>query len=106
MTNPIEINISMAQLEKKAKTGKSSDIDFLLGNLHIDRSFRECKMIDYALGLVSNQEGIERISYYLFNGSRIQRNYAAMYFKRSGNLWIIEEAFQQGCIDEIQAYSR
>jgi hypothetical protein len=98
--------LTLTELERRARSGNISDIDYLMENLEVNNSFVHCKMIDYALGLVSSQEGRERIKYFLFNGSQIQRNYAALYFKRLGADPVIDEAFQQGCIDEIQAYSR
>ena len=98
--------LTLTELERRARSGNISDIDYLMENLEVSKSFVHCKMIDYALGLVSSREGRERIKYFLFNGSQIQRNYAALYFKRLGAALVIDEAFQQGCIDEIQAYSR
>lgn len=106
MRNHTNITFTSAELEKIARSGRGSDIDILMENLDMGQSFLQCKMIDYALGCVSSEEGRERIRYFLFNGSRIQRNYAALYFKRLGMLPVIEEAVQEGCIDEIQAYSR
>jgi hypothetical protein len=96
----------LAELERRAKSGSVSDIDYLMGNLDMQASFVHCKMIDYVLGQVSSQEGRNRIKHFLFNGSQIQKNYAALYFKRLGAVQIIDEAFQQGCIDKIQAYSK
>jgi hypothetical protein len=37
---------------------------------------------------------------------RIQRNYAALYFKRRGAKNILKEAVKQGCIDKLQAFSK
>lgn len=98
--------LSSTQLEKRAHAGTSSDIDFMMENLHINQSFLNCKLIDHALGLVSTEEGRNRIKHFLFNGSPIQRNYAALYFKRLGISPVIKEAVGQGVIDEIQGYSR
>lgn len=96
-----------SHLEERARSGRTEDIDFLMGHLDMSRNFSLCKQIDYALGLVSSQEGRTRIRYFLFNGgSQIQRNYAALYFKRRGAIYLLEEAFQQGCIDSTQAFSR
>ena len=106
MTHSIGSHITSAELVKRAQSGSTSDIDYLLGNLNMNRSFLHCKLIDFALGQVSSPEGIERIKHYLFHGSLIQRNYAALYFKRSGAVSVVEEAFQQGCIDEVQAFSQ
>lgn len=106
MRNHTNIKLTSVELEKIARSGRVSDIDFLMENLAVGQSFLQCKLIDYALGCVVSEEGRARIKYFLFNGSRIQRNYAALYFKRLGMLPVIDEAARQGCIDEIQAYSR
>ncbi len=106
MRNHTNITFTSAELEKIARSGRVSDIDFLMENLDTSQSFLQCKVIDYALGCVVSEEGRGRIRHFLFNGSRIQRNYAALYFKRLGMGPVIEEAVREGCIDEIQAYSR
>lgn len=106
MRNHTGMKFTSAELEKIARSGRVSDIDFLMENLDMGQSFLQCKLIDYALGCVVSEEGRGRIKYFLFNGSRIQRNYAALYFKRLGMLPVIEEAVRHGCIDEIQAYAR
>jgi hypothetical protein len=106
MINNTGTILTLAELERRARSGRTSDINYLMENLKVSLPGAHCKMIDYALGQVSSREGRERIKHFLFNGSQIQRNYAALYFKRLGAVILIEEAFQQGCIDEIQAYSR
>ena len=106
MTKHTGSKLTLTALERRARSGNLSDIDYLMENLEVSQSFLNCKMIDYALGQVSSREGAERIKHYLFNGSQMQRNCAALYFKRLGATLVIDEAFQQGCIDEIQAYSR
>ena len=91
--------------EPPSSSGRVSDVDFLMENLDLSRTFSRCKVIDYALSLVSSPEGQTRIRHFLFNGSQVQRNYAALYFKRRGNVQLIDEAVQRGCIDELQGYS-
>jgi hypothetical protein len=81
-------------------------VDFLMENLDLSRSHSRCKVIDFALSLVASAEGRARIGYFLYNGSQIQRNYAALYFKRRGDAQLIDAAVQQGCIDEVQAHSK
>lgn len=98
--------ITRANLELHANTGRAENITYLMETLETARSFAQCKIIDYALGLVVSAEGREAIKNYLFNGSPVQRNYAALYFKRLGNRTLINRAVQQGCIDEIQGYSK
>ena len=106
MNNFIKPLLTLAEVEKRARMGKVRDIDFLMENLETNGTFINTRMIDYALGLVCTEEGGKRIKHFLFNGSRIQRNYAALYFKRQGNTWLLDEAVKKGCIDKIQAYSR
>ena len=59
-----------------------------------------------ALSLVETDAGFERIKYYLFNGTLIQRNYASLYLNRIGERQLVKKAFEQGLIDEIQAFAR
>lgn len=90
----------------KAETGTAKDIDFIMSKLTIESSLAVTKYVDYALGLVTNPVGFERIKHYLFNGTLIQRNYASLYFNRLGEWKYVKEAFEKGLIDEIQAYAR
>jgi hypothetical protein len=76
-----------------------------MSHLDTNQTFSGCKMIDYALGLVSSEEGQDRIRHFLFHGSQIQRNYAALYFKRRGVKKLLDEAVRCRCIDPVQVYS-
>lgn len=98
--------LTLRELKQKGKSGRATDVDELMGHLELSQSLSRCKLIDYALGLVSLAEGRDRIRYFLFNGSQIQRNYAALYFKRQEAGQILDEAVQRGCIDQTQAYAR
>ncbi|WP_448265603.1 hypothetical protein [Nostoc sp. DSM 114159] len=89
-----------------ARAGGVSDIDTLMENLENDRTSATCKLVDFTLGLVDTPQGQDRIRHYLFNGTQIQRNYAALYFKRRGAKKILKEAVNQGCIDKLQAFSK
>jgi hypothetical protein len=89
-----------------ARAGGVADVDTLMDNLESDRTSATCKLVDYTLGLVNTHEGKDRIRHYLFNGTQIQRNYAALYFKRRGAKDILREAVNQGCIDKLQAFSK
>ena len=90
----------------KAKNGSSKDIDLIMEKLTTDSTLAMTRNIDFALSLVENTEGVERIDYYLFNGTLIQRNYASLYLNRLGKWKSVKNAYEQGLIDEIQAYSR
>jgi len=90
----------------KAETGTAQNIDFIMSKLTLESSLAVTKYVDYALGLVTNPIGFERIKYYLFNGTLIQRNYASLYFNRLGEWKYVKEAFEKGLIDETQAYAR
>ncbi len=92
-------------IKSKAYRGFSSDIDSIMteldnGDLPISRA------VDFYLGFVVNQEGVKRLSNYLFSGTQIQRNYCALYFERRDDWDLINRAYKKGCIDFIQAYSR
>jgi hypothetical protein len=91
--------------EQMGRAGTPEDIDILMESLEHDPDSSPHKLIDYALGLVENIEGQLRILDYIFNGTLVQRNYAALYFKRIGEVGILVEAVEMGCVDRIQAFS-
>jgi hypothetical protein len=92
--------------EQMGKAGTPEQIDIMMESLERDPSSLPHKLVDYALGLVKNLEGQLRIEHYLLNGTLVQRNYAALYFKRIGAVGILTEAVEMGCIDRIQAFSK
>jgi len=87
-------------------SGRETDVDDLMNALIEQDDLATLKLVDYALGLVNTRPGTARMEYYLFNGSLIQRNYAALYFKRRGNITILAEAVGIGVIDTLQAYAK
>lgn len=97
-TSRIQIFASLAQ------SGTRADIDQLMAELSRNHDIATSKVIDYALSLVNNREGIAALRTYLFQGDQIQRNFAALFFKRKGRLDMLDEAVAQGKIDEKQAY--
>ena len=96
----------LQELIDRGELGKSEDVDFIMDHLNESSTFAMTRYVDFALGLVENQYGIKRIEYYLFNGSNIQRNYSSLYFNRRGDWDLVKKAFNEGLIDEIQAYAR
>ena len=96
----------LQELIDKAESGNQADVDYIMSFLNNTSTFAMTRYIDYALSLVENEYGIERIGYYLFNGSTIQRNYCSLYFNRRGDWATVKKALEQGLIDEIQAYAR
>jgi hypothetical protein len=91
---------------EKAENGTANDVDYLMNHLTAESSFAVTRYVDFALSLVTNSEGFERIKYYLLNGTLIQRNYASLYLNRLGHWKYVKEAFDKGLIDEIQAFAR
>lgn len=89
-----------------AKNGSVSDVDFLMEALEVDENTATYKLVDFVLGLVNTARGKDRIKYYLFNGTQMQRNYAALFFKRIKNRDVLTEAVKLGCIDRVQAFSK
>jgi len=87
-------------------SGTSKEVDLLMNALVEKYDIATTKLVDFALSLVQNREGIDRIEYYLFHGSQVQRNYAALYFKRKGFSDLISAALDAGKIDIDQAFSR
>jgi hypothetical protein len=94
------------ELVDRANSGSIEDVDYILNHLTPDVTLSVTKFVDYALGLVVSDAGIERIEYYLFNGTQIQRNYCSLFFNRRGDWLIVKKAYERGLIDEIQAYAR
>lgn len=91
----------------KARAGQKEDIDYIMSCLTSDSGLATTRYIDFALSLIKPDTiGFERIKYYLFSGTLIQRNYASLYLNRLGEWKLVEEACKQGLIDEIQANSR
>jgi hypothetical protein len=103
---PAENGLSLNELERIARRGTEYDVSVLLSMLTKGQSMLNLKKVDYCLGLVETAEGMTIIRQALFSGNRIQRNYAALYFKRKNEQSLLEQAVEEGCIDEIQAYSR
>jgi hypothetical protein len=90
----------------RGHSGRKDDVDFLMSALYTDRGVATAKLVDFALSAVERSEGVQQIRFYLFNGELEQRNYAALYFKRAGNVKLLAEACAQGKIDRAQAFSR
>lgn len=101
-----EFTGQLKMLVDKAQSGRSNDVDYIMEKLTDSSTFAMTRYVDFALSLIDKYEGIERIKYYLFNGTLIQRNYASLYLNRIGDWESVKEAFRQGLIDGIQAYSR
>lgn len=89
-----------------ARSGKAHNIDKLMDALENNQNCATYKLVDYALSLVETTAGKERIKHYLFNGTQMQRNYAALFFKRLGMKEFLTLAVNQGCIDRVQAFSK
>ena len=106
LTQSTNIPITRTNLETHARIGRTENITYLMDALEKSTTFSGRKLIDYALGQVTSMDGQNQIQHYLFHGSPVQRNYAALYFKRRGNQTMINQAVQQGCIDEIQGNSK
>lgn len=96
----------LKELIVKAENGSSRDIDSIMEKLTVDSTLAMTRYVDFALSLVEKTEGIKRIEHYLFNGTLIQRNYASLFLNRLGEWKPVKKAYDQGLIDEIQAYSR
>lgn len=87
-------------------TGSAAAVDFLMGALATQDDIATTRLVDYALSLVETEAGVERLHYYLFNGTQRQRNYAALYFKRLDEYGILKEALAQGKVDSLQVFNR
>ena len=105
----MESQSKLARYVELARHGAAADVDTIVQDLDERMTFADSRFIDYALGLVKTQEGVERIEYYLFNGTQIQRNYATLFFNRrceKGDWDRVKRAYQMGLIDQTQAFSK
>lgn len=91
---------------RRGQAGQAADVDFLMTQLENDGGVKTRKLVDYALGLIETRAGFAEIRRYLFEGSERQRNYAALYFKRRGQVRLLRRAVKAGLIDTEQAFSR
>jgi hypothetical protein len=89
-----------------AKEGTRASVDEIMSHLDRDMSIAESKFIDFALSNVESAEGVAAMERYLFHGTQIQRNYAALYFGRLGEYPLLRKAYEAGLIDAVQAFSR
>jgi len=89
-----------------AKSGAPADIDAIMSDINMEMSIASSKIIDYSLSFVESEPGLDRMAYYLFHGTQIQRNYCTLFFNRRGDWPLVKAAFEAGLIDEIQAFSR
>lgn len=86
--------------------GTPEAVDELMQALMAEDDIASSRLVDFALGLVENVEGRQRLRHYLFEGNHRQRNYATLYFKRRNVTYYLEEAVAAGKIDAAQAFSR
>ena len=98
--------IPLEELSKYGRNGQPADVDHLMAVLLYQNQMAVTKSVDYALSLIQTENGMERIRFYLMHGEPIQRNYAALFFKRLGREEILARAVALGKIDPIQAFSK
>jgi hypothetical protein len=96
----------LRELIELALKGGADNIDQIFSHLNKEADLKLTRYVDFALSVVENEEGIERMEYYLFNGTLIQRNYASLFFNRNGDYDLIDKANKMGLIDDLQAYVR
>lgn len=96
----------MGDLIEKAEHGSELDVDYIMSHLTKESSLAMTRYVDYALSLVENLDGIKRLEHYLFKGTLIQRNYSSLFFNRRLDYEIVQQAYKEGRIDEIQAFAR
>lgn len=96
----------LGELIERAERGNEEDVDYIMSHLTNNSSLALTRYVDYALSLVEIPKGINRVEYYLFYGSLIQRNYSSLFFNRRLDYDIIKRAYKEGRIDAIQAYAR
>lgn len=92
-------------IKELCQRGKEQDIDEVMFILS-EADLPETRAVDFYLGKVMKDSGLERLEYYLFNGTQIQRNYCTLFFARRNEWKLINKAYDEGLIDYLQAYSR
>ena len=102
--NPSQIPLE--ELSNFGRNGQPADVDHLMEVLLQQTRMAVTKSVDYSLSLVQTESGMERIRFYLIHGEPVQRNYAALFFKRLGREEILARAVALGKIDPIQAFSK
>lgn len=93
------------EIKNKVNQGNIKDIDFVMSKLN-GADLATTRAVDLYLNYLTNILGIKRLEYYLFKGTQIQKNYCCLFFARRNEWQLIDKAYSEGCIDEIQAYSR
>ncbi len=96
----------LGELIERAERGRADDVDYIMEHLTMEATLAMTRYVDYALSLVENAEGVKRLEHYLFRGTLIQRNYSSLFFNRRLDYDIVKQAFDEGLIDEIQAFAR
>jgi len=96
----------LSDIARRANNGNSSDVDYFMSYLAKESNLETIKLVDFAISQIRSVQGIERIKYYLFNGTQIQRNYAALYFKRHKKNEVLIEALAKKRIDQELVFSR
>lgn len=91
---------------KLANQGDQNSVRKIMDNLNENMTLQESRELDYAIGQIEHKDSVEVIKEYLFHGSQIQRNYAALFFGRIHEYFILREAYDLGLIDAKQAFSR
>lgn len=89
-----------------AKSGTAQSVDSMMDDLNLNITLAASKIIDYSLGFISSDEGLDRMAFYLFNGTQMQRNYCAIFFNRRGDWQLVRQAYEKGLIDYKQYFSR
>ena len=86
----------LGELIERAECGNDDDVDYIMSHLTINSTIAMTRYVDYALSLVENPKGINRLEYYLFYGTHIQRNYSCLFFNRRLDYDIVKRAFEEG----------
>jgi hypothetical protein len=94
------------RLRQWGMSGHVKDVDRIMQVLLVFEDLPTIKTADFALDLVRTTEGRQQIRYYLFNGRKRQRNYAALWLKRRGERHSVVRAYRSGLIDERQAFAK
>ena len=85
----------LGELIERAERGSEEDVDYIMSHLTNNSSLAMTRYVDFSLSLVENQTGINRLEYYLFNGTLIQRNYSTLFFNRRLDFDLVNRAYKE-----------
>lgn len=93
--------VTLQTLKKRAQIGRISDINYLMRDIDTKVNKFGSTIILYVLYCIVSHEGRARVAHFLFNGNRMQRNYAALCLTQWGYRDIVDIAIEEKKIHSL-----